>query len=226
MTTIFLPRVHCEYCKRLWGNSGIYHPSINCPPSLIKRIKNLPEFLSVDDFLKLRKTLSNSDPSIFDFAPGSQLGIQSFDFQDVPPDFVYDHNCSLISEKALSLLAEKGIVLYTGAVNAFIRKKKLRGWRAVDFPDLRLLAKSSLQQQGLQECPRCGEFTSSGVEEDAKKILYGDSDHELIAAAWPKGLGLARIMESGWRVASPAFIAEWKRCTLTGLKFVQIGIWK
>jgi len=216
-----------DQVRTLQGDNGewdSYHPSLKCTPRVLEMLKRCRKALSAEEFRKLKSKMPARNKALGKLLPGSQVGLQQIRINDPPPDFVLDMNCSIISERALKILKSEGVQVYTGAVELLCRRKPLAGWRAIDFPDLRLMTDKSLAATGHAECPRCGDFKISKIL-PAAELLFGHSDHELILERWPKGLGLARLCESRWRVPSPEFIHAWKKHKLTGIGFVPLGKW-
>jgi hypothetical protein len=219
-----LPSIRCELCKKDTGQWDSYHPSLKCTPRILAMLKRCKKAITVEEFRKVRSKLPARSKVLGELLPSSQVGLQQIRIYDPPPDFVLDMNCSIISERALKILKSEGVQVHTGEVELLCRRKPLQGWRAVDFPDLRLMTEESLKATGQTECPRCGDFKITKIL-PAAKLLYGHSDHELILKRWPEGLGLARLCESMWRIPSPEYIQAWKRHKLTGIGFVPIGKW-
>jgi len=224
MTTVYLPSIRCEVCRRDTGHWDSYHPSLKCTPRLLAMLKRCKKAMTVEEFQKVRSRLPTRNKTLGELLPGSQVGLQRIRIYEPPPDFVLDMNCSIISERALKILNSEGVKIYTGEVELLYRRELLKGWRAIDFPDLELSTDSSFKARGDTRCPRCGDVRPTRIP-PAAKLLYGLSDHELVRERWPKGLGLARLCESMWRVPSPEFIRAWKKHKLTGINFVPIGKW-
>jgi len=202
MTTVHLPSIGCELCKRDTGQWDSYHPSVKCTPRFLTMLKRCKKAMTVEEFQEVRSKMPARNKALGELLPGSQVGLQQIRIYDPPPDFVLNLNCSIISERALKVLKSEGVQVYTGKVELLYRRKLLAGWRAIDFPDLHLLTDKALKATGQSECPRCGDFKISKILSPAK-LLFGHSDHELIHEWWPKGLGLARLCESMWRIPSP-----------------------
>lgn len=224
MTTVYLPRVKCDLCGRLWGDPLAYHPSLKLPAPLLEKLAALAQSVSVAELDRVRRLLPKLDERLWDLPPRCQLGVQRFCMDAPPPDFLLDTNCSLISERALGVLKNEGMQVYTGEVEILCPRKPLLGWRAVDFPGLRLLSENAIEKLGVTACPRCGEFRTA-KSPPPHLLLRGHFDHELLIEHWPRRLGVARIRETGWRVPSPDFIQVWQDHKLTGIRFVPIGRW-
>ena len=224
MTTVYLPSIRCEVCRRDTGEWDSYHPSMKCTPRLLAMLKQCKKAMTVEEFQSVQSKMPARNRPFGELLPGSQIGLHRIRIYEPPPDFVLDMNCSIISERAQKILKSEGVKVYTGEVELLYRRKPLQGWRAVDFPDLRLMTDKSFKASGHTQCPRCGDVSLSKIL-PAAKLLYGHSDHELIRERWPKDLGLARLCESMWRVPSPEFIRAWKKHKLTGINFVPIGKW-
>lgn len=224
MTTLFLPSIRCECCKRDTGHWDSYHPSVKCAPRLIAMLKRFKKAMTVEQFQNVRSRLPARNKALGEWLPGSQVGLQRIRIYEPPPDCVLDMNCSIISDRALKILRSEGVKVYAGEVELLYRRSLLGGWRAIDFPDLRLMTDKSFEASGHTKCPRCEDVRPSRIL-PAAKLLHGHADHELIRSRWPKGLGLARLCETMWRVPSPEFIRTWKKHKLTGINFVPIGKW-
>src|SRR6266571_2202142 len=222
MTTVFLPRIVCDVCRAVRLEWDVYHPSLKCSAKTLDAISAAENpACSWEQIEKLRKKIPRDDERLWDLPPVCQLGRQRILMDGPPdfPDFDLDLNCPLISEKALDILANNRITVYSGEVEilSFSSRKRLHGWRAVDFPNVRLMTENAIRKCRLIECKRCGEFR----EADPRAWRH----HELIKDRWPRRLGVARLVESGRRVASPEFIEVWKRHKLKGIRFERIGKW-
>ncbi len=226
MTTVSLPWVNCEVCKCLTGQPHVYHPSLKCSPRILSILKTAKKAVSVEEYQKILLNFHDRAESLWDLPPRAQLGVQKFAMEEPPPDFMTDLNCPLISERALGILKDHGIQVYTGEVEILCPRKPLKGWYAVDFPGIRLMTEKSFRESGRYQCPRCGDFKMKpNMTLTPQQEFFGHSDHELIKDRWPAKLGVARARESGLHVASPEFISVWKKHKLTGINFVPIGKW-
>ncbi len=226
MTTVFLPWVKCEVCKRQTGDPDVYHPTLKCPPGLLSKLKKGKKAVTVEEFHKILLNFTKRDESLSYLPPCSQVGIQKVVMEEPPGDFLLDSDCSLISDRALGILKDHGIQVYTGEIEILCPRKPLKGWRAVDFPDIWLMTEKSFQDAGYIECPRCGDIRQKpNMSLRPEQLFFGHSDHELIKDRWPSSLGVARIRGSTWRVPSPKFIKVWRKHKLTGINFVPIGEW-
>ena len=220
MTTVSLPRVRCDVCKSVWGG-WVYHPSLKCSAKTLAAISAAKDPVSLEELDKLRKRIPCDDESLWDLPPGCELGVQLI-LMDGPlcfPDFDPLLHCTLVSEKALKILADNGIKVYSGEVKIleYSSRKRVHGWRALDFPDMRVMTENAIRKCRLIECKRCGEVRHAD--------LKAWRNHELIKDRWPPSLGVARLVESGRKVASPEFIEVWKKHKLKGLRFERIGKW-
>jgi hypothetical protein len=224
MTTVSLPMVRCDVCRRTWGEIGVYHPTAGLSKPLSSKLKKLSEPLSVPEFSAIQRMLPKMDPKLWDFPPGCALGVQKMSVDKPPGDFLFDSTCSIISNRALGVLKKAKVEIHAAPVDLFCCRKSLEGWLAVDFPSVRLLDDESKEKLGIVECSCCKEIRIT-KSQDPRKLVLGHSDYNLIQGQWPKNLGLGVIRETGTWIASPQFIKTWEAAGLTGLRFVPVGNW-
>src|SRR6185436_3493443 len=151
MTTVSLPRIVCDLCKAIRLECDVYHPSLKCPAKTLAAISSAEDPASSwEQIEKLRKKVPRDDESLWDLPPGCELGVQLI-LMDGPlcfPDFDPLLHCTLVSEKALKILVDNGIKVYSGEVKIleYSSRKRVHGWRALDFPDVRVMTENAIRK--------------------------------------------------------------------------------
>lgn len=214
-----LPQVECPRCG-VWGSWSVEYPAFQFD-FLSKREFRLERVVTLNEFDKIRQRFAEACGRPVNLIPGASIGRPTGRCTAAKlSDFIWGRVCfPQVSRRARDLLENEGLSLTTAECDIRCRGRKIDSHVAIHLEPVRLLDEEGLDQHGLILCDVCGGYnlrTDRPKNPDPWRVKRSD---------WPEGEHLVLSEATSGILASPEFIRAVRKHKLTGLEFVEFGVY-
>jgi hypothetical protein len=215
----YIPEVLCDLCGNRWCETEVWYPSLSLAKDSDRAQFVEDASVSPEELKVLRRQIVGMRERKLRLVPGAGIGPVKAAIPKKATDFVWCGFRLLANRAAVESLQDRGIIIPHGPAVVKMQSKRVRSYVALELDSIPLWDETTLKETTVVYCKKCGGYSM----QDERASLDGLKRY--VRRRMPKNHGLVRVNESYVTLASDAFVEVFTEEGLTGMEFVEEGIY-